>query len=41
MDELDAVGDAITGGLREVDVEGGTIVVELPEGFVEACGSTS
>lgn len=27
--------------LREVDVEGGTIVVELPEGFVEACGSTS
>lgn len=27
--------------LREVDVEGGTIVAELPEGFVEACGSTS
>jgi 16S rRNA processing protein RimM len=27
--------------LREVDVDGGTIVVELPEGFVEACGSTS
>jgi 16S rRNA processing protein RimM len=27
--------------LREVDVERGTIVVELPEGFVEACASTS